>query len=281
MYVLGSLAQCAAITATLQAVSFVVSVTCRTDKLFDMAGVINYILLDAITYMRSQRTERQALISACVAVWGFRFAVYLALRARHIKQDHRFDPTRHNKRVLFMIFAFQGLCVFQGMLPVILANNYLEKLPNLICSDMVGLTVFLFGFCLQFVADIQKGMTHQDGWFVSRGVWSWSRHPNYFGEIMVWVGIYVMVANGLDKCRWVAATGPAWTTVNVVLLSGVRLMEKYHDEAFGKTKEYGLYRDRTSILIPLPTWLYSRLPRVMKVLLLDWPLFDYRKDHVD
>ncbi|KAH0478530.1 MAG: uncharacterized protein KVP18_002485 [Porospora cf. gigantea A] len=281
MYALDSLAHCAVITVTLQAVAFVVTTVCHTDKLFDLAGVMNYMLIDAITYIRSQKTERQALISACVAVWGFRFVVYLAFRARHTKPDHRFDPARRNKRVLAMIFAFQGLCVFQGMLPVILANNYLEKLPNLICSDMVGLTVFLFGFCLQSVADIQKSMTHREGWFVSRGVWSWSRHPNYFGEIMVWAGIYVMAANSLDRYRWVAAVGPAWTTVNVVLLSGVRLMEKYHDETFGSTKEYCLYRDSTSILIPLPTWLYSRLPRVMKVLLLDWPLFDYRKDHVD
>ena len=119
-----------------------------------------------------------------------------------------------------------------------------------------GCGVWLIGFAIEVVADAQKSSFKSDpsnqGHFIRTGLWAWSRHPNYFGEIVLWIGMFVTCSVDFKNSQWVAILSPLFVVFLLTKVSGIPMLEKRSDEKFGDDPAYIAYRDSTSVLIPLP-----------------------------
>jgi steroid 5-alpha reductase family enzyme len=120
----------------------------------------------------------------------------------------------------------------------------------------IGLLLWVVGFALEVTADAQKSRFRSDpanqGRFISSGVWSWSRHPNYFGEILLWVGVAVVALPVLRGWQWVTLLSPVFVALLLLRLSGVPLLEKAADQKWGGQEDYEAYKSRTAVLVPRP-----------------------------
>jgi steroid 5-alpha reductase family enzyme len=121
---------------------------------------------------------------------------------------------------------------------------------------LIGLLVWGFGFAIEVAADAQKGRFRADlenkGRFIHTGLWAWSRHPNYFGEIVLWIGVAIIALPILRGWQWVTLISPIFVTVLLTRISGVPLLEKRADEKWGGQEDYEAYKARTPVLIPRP-----------------------------
>jgi steroid 5-alpha reductase family enzyme len=119
---------------------------------------------------------------------------------------------------------------------------------------MMGFLVWVIGFAFEAVADAQKSRFNADpanrGKFISTGLWSRSRHPNYFGEIVLWVGVAIIALPVLQGWQWVALISPVFVTLLLTKVSGVPLLEKKADEMWGGQEDYEAYKKNTPVLIP-------------------------------
>ena len=121
---------------------------------------------------------------------------------------------------------------------------------------LVGIAVWVLGFGIEVIADLQKSRFRAEsankGQFIHTGLWSWSRHPNYFGEITLWLGVALIAAPALSGWQLVTLVSPVFVFLLITRVSGVPLLEKYADETWGGQADYEAYKARTSILVPVP-----------------------------
>jgi steroid 5-alpha reductase family enzyme len=162
----------------------------------------------------------------------------------------RDDPLRFAR-----FWLLQAITVAVVMLPV----SYLldrEDPPGVGAWAIAGACVWLAGFVLEALADAQKSAfkakEENRGRFISSGLWSWSRHPNYFGEMLVWWGLFVYAVPVLHGAAFAVVAGPLFITVLLLFVSGIPPLERSADEKYGSDPAYVEYRRRTSILVPLP-----------------------------
>jgi len=120
----------------------------------------------------------------------------------------------------------------------------------------IGFLVWVFGFAFEVTADTQKSRFRADpnnkGKFIHTGLWAWTRHPNYFGEIVLWVGVAIIALPVLRGWQWVTLISPVFVALLITRISGVPLLEKQADERWGGQEDYEAYKERTPVLIPRP-----------------------------
>lgn len=252
----------ALLTAGYQLVFFLPTAIFRMDKLTDFAGASNFAVLALWSYLGySAFSVRQRWITSLVILWSARLSLFLAYRIWFVfGEDRRLDNFRDNIWKLMGFWTFQGLWAFCVSLPAVLCNMNKQVIP-LTRLDYVGCTIFVVGFLCETIADFQKQMFRQrnpNRW-CDWGLWKYSRHPNYFGELLVWYGIYCVAWNGLTPFhRLVALSSPLLITWLLMRVSGIPLLEQSADSKYGSLLEYQMYKKRTSILIPLPPQLVLR-----------------------
>ena len=121
---------------------------------------------------------------------------------------------------------------------------------------MIGFLVWLFGFGVEVIADSQKSAFNANSAnkdkFIRSGLWSWSRHPNYFGEIVLWIGVMIIAMPILQGWQWATLISPIFIIILLTRISGVPMLEKRADEKWGGQPEYEAYKANTSVLIPMP-----------------------------
>lgn len=196
-----------------------------------------------------------------VMLWALRLAGYLFARILTIKVDHRFDGRREDPVKFARFWILQALSTAIIMLPVVLSAS--RPPLSLSIAQIAGAAIWLAGLWIETVADAQKFRfkRHSREGFISTGVWSWSRHPNYFGEMLVWWGLWVYVVPTLQGIEQVAILGPLYITILLRFVSGVPLLEKSAKEKYGSNAEYQAYVDRTNLLFPWPPKSASSNPR--------------------
>ncbi|EME30990.1 oxidoreductase, acting on the CH-CH group of donors [Galdieria sulphuraria] len=235
------------------------------DKLTDFAGASNFAVLALWSYMGySSFSTRQKWITSLLVLWSARLALYLGYRIWFVfGEDRRLDSFRDNIFKLMGFWTLQGLWAFVVSLPAVLCNmnSQIRPVGRL---DYCGYTIFAIGFLCETIADFQKQYFKQrnpERW-CDWGLWRYSRHPNYFGELLVWYGIYSLAWNGLTTFhRFIALSSPLLITWLLITVSGIPLLEKSADSKYGSLLEYQLYKKRTSILIPLPPQIVERWNR--------------------
>lgn len=284
-----NLAICAIVTVAMQFSFFLIACTCKFDKVTDFAGGTNFVVLALLTFLLAQTYNwRQICVTVFVCIWGIRLSGYLLYRIIKIGEDKRFDDKRENCAAFAGFWTFQAFWVFTVSLPVIFINApssavKLDLDDHWTPQDIVGALFFVVGLLSETIADFEKfnfrNNPENKGKWCDVGLWGVSRHPNYFGEITLWLGIFIMSTSILWDGQWSAVLSPVFTMSILLFLSGIPLLEKKADERFRKNEAYLIFKKRTSPLIPLPGGCYGALPTAIKCLCCcEFPLYDHIDD---
>lgn len=236
-------------------VLFLVAYKFKTDKLTDAAYALSFFVLAMFGLFSGELTATRLVVAAMVSVWAFRLGGFLLYRIQKTGRDQRFDVWRHSFWLLGRFWVLQAITAWIVMLPVLLALSKSDiSITNV---SMVGIALWAFALIVETIADLQKFRFTQNpknkGKWIAEGLWSWSRHPNYFGEILVWTGTYIAVFStlvGFD--RLVGLASPLFIAGILLFATGIPILEKQADERWGKEKAYQEYKKRTSELLLLP-----------------------------
>jgi steroid 5-alpha reductase family enzyme len=235
---------------------FVPSYLARTEAYFDLTGSLTYISLIVVSVLASNDVDARALVvAAAVVIWAVRLGSFLFRRVKRDGGDGRFDWIKTNFLRFLMTWSLQGLWVLLT-LAAALAVITAEDRENIDAFMVIGMIVWLIGFAIEVVADRQKSAFRADpaneGRFVTSGLWAWSRHPNYFGEITLWVGIAIAAIPVLSGWRWLVLISPVFVVVLLTRISGIPMLERRGEKRWGDDPEFRAYTNNTSVLIPRP-----------------------------
>ncbi len=226
----------------------------QTEKFYDLIGSFTYISVIILALALSQNLDaRAALLGVMVIIWALRLGSFLFRRVHKAGKDDRFDEIKPDWIRFLNAWTIQALWVtFTASAALIAITTSARK--GLEIFALVGFLVWAFGFVLEVTADSQKSRFNADpankGKFIQTGLWSRSRHPNYFGEIVLWVGVMIIALPVLQGWQWVALISPVFVTLLLTRVSGVPLLEKKSDQKWGGQAAYETYKKQTPVLIP-------------------------------
>ncbi|CAF0728530.1 unnamed protein product [Adineta ricciae] len=238
----------------IQFFGWIVSTKLRTEKFYDLTGSLTFILLTYLSRNANGQTLRQKIQSACVMIWALRLGTFLFRRIMKLGKDSRFDRMRNSPLRLFYVWMMQGVWVFITLLPTLYLNQKrVDK--SLTKTDFIGWAIWLFGFGFEAIADRQKmafkSNPSNQGKFVNTGLWKYSRHPNYFGEICAWFGLYIASSHMLvGNERIFGFLSPVFVASLISFLSGIPILEKKAMKTYGNDSDYITYRKKTPVLFP-------------------------------
>ncbi len=244
------------LSMSIQLSFFLIAALRKTDLVTDLAYGSSFVAIAWwIALKFTPLGPVAAALVAMVILWGLRLATYLFIRILTIKQDKRFNGVRENSFKFGMFWILQAISIWVILLPSLLGIST-HVFTSLQPLHWVGLTVWIIGLWLETVADWQKFAfklvpTNRDR-FIDKGVWKYSRHPNYFGEILCWWGIFLIVVPQLTGWTWLSILGPLHITLLLLFVTGVPTLEKSYAVRYAKDRAYQDYKRRTSLLIPLP-----------------------------
>lgn len=233
---------------------FIPSYLLQTEKFFDLTGSITYISVITIALFFSIGADgRSILLWALVVIWAIRLGTFLFRRIRKAGKDDRFDEIKPSFIRFLNVWTIQGLWVTFTMAAALVAITTTNR-KELDLFALVGFLVWALGFSIEVIADSQKSRFSANpdnkGKFIQTGLWSRSRHPNYFGEIVLWIGVAVIAIPVLQGWQWIALISPVFVTLLLTRVSGVPLLEKKADKKWGGQEDYESYKKRTPVLIP-------------------------------
>jgi steroid 5-alpha reductase family enzyme len=245
-----------AIAFLIQVLFFIFAAAFKTDKVTDLSYGLTFILLAALVLISNGKFFLyQLTITTAITLWGGRLAGFLFIRILKIQRDKRFDGVRENFLKFARFWILQALSVWIIMLPsiYILSSEFPKKFTLVMC---LGTMVWLEGLVIETTADHQKYFfkidpKNQDLW-IATGLWKYSRHPNYFGEMLCWWGIFIFSTPFLSGWAWLLVIGPVYITSLLLFVSGIPPLEKKYDEKYKDNQDYQSYKKRTSLIIPFP-----------------------------
>lgn len=234
---------------------FLASMKLRRNDVADVAWGISFVLLTLPAWLAtSNSSSRAMLVLVLVMVWGVRLSLHIGARNRGKSEDSRYRKWREEwgdnaaLRAYFQVFVLQGLLAIVVLVPI--TYVFAQRSSELGMLDAIGLTVWLVGFLFEAVGDFQLVRFKSDpghrGQFITSGLWRFTRHPNYFGEVTMWWGTWLIACS--SSGGWTTVVGPATITVLILWVSGIPLLEKKYEG----NPEFERYRQRTSAFFPLP-----------------------------
>jgi len=238
----------------IQWLAFIPAYLLQTEKFFDLTGSITYISVIIIAFFFSKAFDgRSILLLALVVIWAIRLGTFLFGRIKKAGKDDRFDEIKPSFIRFLNVWTIQGLWVTFTMAAALVAiTTSARKELDLFAS--LGFLIWVFGFAIEVVADSQKSRFSANpdnkGKFIQTGLWSRSRHPNYFGEIVLWIGVAIIALPVLQGWQWVAMISPVFVTLLLTRVSGVPLLENKADKKWGGQEDYESYKKSTPVLIP-------------------------------
>lgn len=233
---------------------FIPSYMRQTEKFFDLTGSLTYISIVTLALVLSKEVDlRTIVLWALVVIWASRLGTFLFRRIRREGKDDRFDELKPSFLRFLNVWTVQGLWVTFTMAAALVVITTSKRVGFDIFA-IIGLLIWIFGFSMEALADMQKNRFNANpankGKFIQTGLWSRSRHPNYFGEIVIWIGVAVIALPVLQGWQWVALISPLFVTLLLTRVSGVPLLEKKSDAKWGGQPDYEAYKQRTPVLIP-------------------------------
>ena len=234
---------------SIQWISFIPAYIFQTEKFFDLTGSITYLTtVLAALYITDSGKIADYVIVSCVVIWAIRLGSFLFMRIHKAGEDSRFREIKTNFTRFFMTWTLQGMWVSMCLLCVLTA---LSSYSGIIMNNVfyIGLLIFVIGFIIEVIADHQKTVFRKDinnkDKFISTGLWSYSRHPNYFGEILLWFGVAIMSFSSLQDLQYLTLISPIFVYVLLVYISGIRILENQGDKKWGHLDSYKEYLKNT------------------------------------
>lgn len=242
----------AAAAFVVQWIAFVPAFALQTERFYDLVGSLTWLTMVTTALILAGPTPRGALLVALIAVWAVRLGVFLYRRVHADGGDGRFDEIKPNGPRFLVAWTLQGAWVSITGAAAVAAISSPES-PWAI-TDVIGGALWVIGFGLEVVADMQKRMHRREapGQFITTGLWSWSQHPNYFGEILLWVGVTVIAAGAFQGAQWVTLASPLFIALLLTRVSGIPLLRKRAEARWGDDPAWRAYVSRTSLLVPRP-----------------------------
>lgn len=241
--------------------AFVPSALAQSDKFYDTMGAVTYLTVLGVAIYGAYEVWgsldiRAIVVAAMVAIWCIRLGTFLFLRIRaEGGSDSRFEKIKIRPARFLVAWTIQALWV------ILTASAALAIITSTVREPIgvffwIGAALWLIGFLFETVADAQKRAFKADpaneGDFIDVGLWRWSRHPNYFGEITLWLGILIIAIPVLVSWSWLVVISPIFVFLLLTRISGINLQEEQAKERWGDDPAYQRYRKNTPVLFPLP-----------------------------
>ncbi|KAL7042855.1 hypothetical protein ACKWTF_001313 [Chironomus riparius] len=226
----------------------------RTEKYYDIVGSITFITTTIINSVFSKHYNmRTALLNTLVIIWTVRLGAFLFIRIHNNNGvDARFTELKQNNWQFLMTWTLQGVWVFMTLLPLLIMAQK-ENSIKFNVLDYIGISLFIVGFLFETIADYQKFqfrlVPENKDLFINSGLWKYSRHPNYFGEILLWLSFSLIAFSGSKS--YGVFISPVFVALLLIFVSGIPLLEKRADAKFGDNEDYLIYKKNTPVLIPL------------------------------
>jgi steroid 5-alpha reductase family enzyme len=232
---------------------FVLAWIKKDNSIVDIAWGLGFVFVAVLAFFTNGGlAARHIIVTGMIVVWGIRLAAHIAIRKKGKGEDFRYAKWRRDWGKLFHIRSFFQIYMLQGILlmiiayPVMLINHSEEQ--GIVVLDIIGLIVWIVGFVFESAGDYQltqfKNKAENKGKIMTQGLWKYTRHPNYFGEIAMWWGIFLMalsVENG-----WTAVVSPLLITFLLLKVSGITMLER----KYVGNQEFEEYAKRTNALFP-------------------------------
>ena len=247
-------ALCGVLAFAVNWAAFIPAAIKRTEHYYDLTGGITYITVTVVAVSLSSSLDlRSAIVAGMVMFWSIRLASFLFMRISRAGKDSRFDKIKNQPPRFFLAWTLQGLWVLltAACALVVITGGNREALG---IFGYVGIAVWTVGILIEIVADQQKSAFRADpankGKFINTGLWAWSRHPNYFGEIVLWIGVALIAAPALAGWQYVTLVSPVFVTLLLTMGSGIPLLEERADGKWGGEPDYEEYKSTVPVLVP-------------------------------
>ena len=242
------------VAVLLQIIFFIPSFLLKTEKYYDLVGSLTYIATVSLAYFSVEnKTMIDSIIYFYVMVWALRLGIYLFRRVRNDGKDVRFEQAK--RHFLWFLQYWMGQALWVSLTACTAIIGILSPEDDLLpVLAMIGMALWLSGFTIESVSDYQKRVFRKENnpseAFIHTGLWSRSRHPNYFGEIMLWTGIAVIALNTLTGIEYITLVSPIFVYILLTRMSGINKLEQIADERYGHLEEYQRYKRNTPVLVP-------------------------------
>ncbi len=252
---------CAVIALLVNWLAFIPSAAAQTDKFYDTIGAVTYLSVTAVAcyaaYAAAGSLDMRAMVVAgMVAIWCIRLGTFLYARIHAAGgNDSRFEKIRVNPPRFLVAWTLQALWVIFTASAALAIITSTVRVP-LDVFFWVGAAIWVLGIVFETVADCQKSAFKDDaankGKFINVGLWAWCRHPNYFGEITLWLGILVIAIPVLSGLSWLVVISPVFVFLLLTKISGINLQDAQAKQRWGDDPAYQAYRAKTPALFPRP-----------------------------
>ncbi len=247
---------CASLAFLINWAVFMASYLAQTEHYFDLTGSLTYLTLMAIAFGFNPTFDvGKLLLASLVALWAFRLGTFLFRRVRRAGSDARFDALKTNFGRFLLAWTLQALWVLMTLSCVLAAITSLREVP-LGAWAALGISLWLIGFTIETISDRQKSLFRAEkenrNRFITSGLWAWSRHPNYFGEILLWLGIALTSFHALSGWQFTTLLSPIFVFILLTRISGIPLLEERGLKKWGEDEDYRTYLSTTPRLFPRP-----------------------------
>lgn len=240
----------------IQVIAFIPAMLLQTERFFDLTGSLTFFLISAALVLSTPMPDaRSWILAAMVMLWAARLGSFLAVRVHKAGSDGRFDQIKGSPLRFLQVWVIQGAWVSLTAASawIAISADASSRAP-IGWLTVVGIVVWALGMVIEIVADAQKSAFRADprnrDEFIRTGLWSRSRHPNYFGEIVIWVGVFLTAAPVLVGWQWIALLSPLFVILLLTRVSGIPLLEARAEKKWGDRADYIAYREQTPVLIP-------------------------------
>lgn len=245
---------CMAVAFAVQWLMFIPAYIWQTERYFDLTGSLTYISATLLAFFLAAKEDtRSIVLLAMVLVWALRLGSFLFTRILQDGSDHRFDEIKPNFARFFVVWTLQGLWVSFTAAAALAAISS-ETTLELQLWDGFAIGLWLLGFAFEAISDRQKRIFRADpankGRYIDSGLWAHSRHPNYFGEICLWIGVAILALPVLQGWQYAALLSPLFVIVLLTRISGIPGLEAGADKRWGEEAGYQAYKQNTPVLIP-------------------------------
>ena len=241
----------------LQITGFVPSFYLKSEKYYDLFGGLSFIssiflMLFLKIRITNDLSTREIILATCVLLWTIRLSFFLFQRVKRVGKDVRFDNLKFSFSKFLLAWMTQGLWVFMCLLPIL--TVFSSPTNNEVFYFSLGVFIYLIGLFIEIIADYQKTthnkINNKKRKFISSGLWSRSRHPNYFGEFLIWTGITIICFPVFSGFKYLGLITPIFIYLLLNYISGVNLLEERAKEKWGKNPEYVKYLKTTPKFFP-------------------------------
>lgn len=224
----------------------------KTDKLTDLSYSISFIIASVYLFLNSSQNLVHTILLIMILIWAIRLGTYLFIRINKTGKDSRFDEMRESFFGFLKFWLLQGVSVWVILLAAII--SFSTKNIDFSILHSLGIAVWFIGLLIETVADYQKfkfkNNPENKGKWTDVGLWKRSRHPNYFGEMLIWIGIFIYCAiySPLPNIL-IELISPIYIILILLFVSGVPMLEKKYNKKYGDNPEYKKYKENTNLII--------------------------------